>query len=423
MEINMSGYNTLIIAAVIMLVGHWLVFRVKFLSDFNIPEPVVGGLLAAIFVFVLNRTTGIVLSFSSDLQTTFMLMFFGSIGLSADFARLKAGGKPLVIFLGIVSTFIVIQNTVGVSLAYMLGLQPLIGLVAGSISLTGGHGTAAAWGSLLEMRYGVTGATTLGVAMATFGLVIGGVIGGPVARYLLRRIHREPQSQDVYRTTQQAVSGMPRREIGTDVIQDDKKLTFDLYDQPRLINVYSSIQTLAMFAGCLALSEIMYSITHGTWIELPQFIWALATGVVIRNVLTHVFNFDMFDRAIDVFGSTSLSLFLVIALLSLKLWELADLAGPVLIILAVQTVFMMMYAIFITFRLMGKDYDSVVLAAGHCGFGMGATPTAIANMQAITDRFGQSYKSYLIVPLVGAFFVDLINAFVLQVFTTMQFLH
>src|SRR5690625_815523 len=225
MEINMSGYNTLIIAAVIMLVGHWLVFRVKFLSDFNIPEPVVGGLLAAIFVFVLNRTTGIVLSFSSDLQTTFMLMFFGSIGLSADFARLKAGGKPLVIFLGIVSTFIVIQNTVGVSMAYMLGLQPLIVLVAGSILLTGGLGFSASWGYLLEMRYGVIGATFFVVSMGTFGLVIGGVIGGPIARYIMRRIHREPHSQDVYRITKQAVSGMPRREIGTDVIQDDKKLT------------------------------------------------------------------------------------------------------------------------------------------------------------------------------------------------------
>lgn len=422
MEITLSGYYTLIIAAVIMLIGHWLVFKVRFLSDFNIPEPVVGGLLAAIVVYLLNLTTGVVFTFSADLQTTFMLMFFASIGLSADFERLKAGGKPLIIFIGVVGAFIVLQNIVGVSLAALMGLKPLIGLVAGSISLTGGHGTAAAWGSVLEQQYGITGAMTLGIAMATFGLVIGGIIGGPVARHLLHRLKKQPQERDPARTTQQAVSGMPRQARQRDPHDDHGNLTFDLFDQPRLINAYASIQTLAMFAGCLAASDLLALWTKGSWIELPQFIWALASGVVIRNVLTHVFNFTMFDRAIDVFGSTSLSLFLVIALLSLKLWELADLAGPVLIILAVQTAVMMAYAVFVTFRIMGADYDASVLSAGHCGFGMGATPTAIANMQAITDRYGESYKAYLIVPLVGAFFVDLINAFILQVFTQIPFL-
>lgn len=423
MEITISGYNTLILAAVIMLIGHWLVFKVRFFTEYNIPEPVVGGLLAAIIVFALNATTGLILNFNADLQTTCMLMFFASIGLSADFVRLKAGGKPLVVFLLVVIVFIFVQDLIGVIMAWSLGLQPLIGIVAGSIALTGGHGTAAAWGEVLETQYNVVGATTIGLALATFGLVIGGIIGGPVARRLLKKLKHQPQEIHTEMTSQQNISGAPRRAIGHNPELEASNLAFDLYDQPRLINAYSTIQTLAMFAGCLAASDILVLLTKGSGLELPQFIWALATGVIIRNALTHIFNFDMFDRAIDVFGSTALSLFLVMALLNLKLWEIAGLAGPVLLILAVQTIAMMLYATYITFKMMGSNYDATVLAAGHCGFGMGATPTAIANMQAITDRFGPSYKAYLIVPLVGAFFVDIVNALVLQGFAAMPFLH
>lgn len=418
MVIDLSGYYSLILAAVIMLVGHALVFRIKFLSNYNIPEPVAGGLLAVVLLFIINLVFGWSFTFDADLQKTFMLMFFASIGLSADFVRLKEGGKPLVMFVAVVAVFVVAQNIVGVGLSSALGLHPLMGLVTGSISLTGGHGTAAAWGPLLESKYGVIGATTVGVAVATVGLVIGGMIGGPVARYLLKRQGQQPLPETEVRTTQQAVSGEPRKQ-GESQEDTDVQLTFDRFDQPRRINAYSAIQTLAMFAACLVASELMMKFTRDTWLELPQFIWALGCGVVIRNILTHAFSFKMFDRAIDVFGSASLSLFLVMALLTLRLWELADLAGPVLIMVAVQTVFMVFFAIFVTYRFMGKNYDGIVLSAGHCGFGVGATPTAIANMQAITDRYGPSYKAYLIVPLVGAFFVDLINAAVLQTFVAM----
>ncbi|NLB31860.1 MAG: sodium/glutamate symporter, partial [Alcaligenaceae bacterium] len=183
-----------------------------------------------------------------------------------------------------------------------------------------------------------------------------------------------------------------------------------------------AIETLALFAACLAFADVMTNVARGSVFELPTFVWALMGGVIIRNILTHVFSFDMFDRAIDLFGNASLSLFLAMALLSLRLWELVDLALPVLAILAVQIVVMILYAIFITYRIMGKDYDAVVLAAGHCGFGMGATPTAVANMQAVTDRYGPSYKAFLLVPIVGAFFVDIINATVLQIFTQIPFL-
>ena len=326
-----------------------------------------------------------------------------------------------MVLLVIVSCFIVVQNLIGVGLAAALGLKPLLGLVVGSITLTGGHGTAGAWGPVLEQNYGIAGATTLGIATATFGLVFGGLIGGPVARYLIRQQHRQPMPEAGVRDSIDTISGKPRHGE-TDSSVRDRRLTFDMLDEPRLITAYSAIETLAMFAACLTAADLVSGWTKGSAIELPTFIWALASGVVIRNVLTHAFRFEMFDRAIDVFGNASLSLFLAMALLSLRLWELADLAGPVAIILAVQVLVMMAWASFVTYRFMGADYDAAVVAAGHCGFGLGATPTAIANMQAITDRFGPSYKAYLVVPLVGAFFVDLVNATILQIFTQLPFL-
>lgn len=424
MEIQLNGYYTMILATLVLLLGRFLIVKIKFLADFNIPEPVAGGLVAGIIVFLLNVFFGMTFKFQGQLQTAFMLMFFSSIGLSADFTRLKAGGKPLAVFLVVVAVFIAVQNLVGVGMAAALGLEPLIGLVTGSITLTGGHGTAGAWGPVLETKYGITGATTLGIAVATFGLVAGGLVGGPVAKYLIKKIGHQRLPEPTRQTEVEAVAAAQSlySTRHTEAGDEPDAAMFDKPDEIRLITASSTIETLAMFAACLAFADLMTIAAKGTLLELPTFVWALAGGVIIRNVLTHFFNFDMFDRAIDVFGNASLSLFLAMALLSLRLWELTDLALPVLVILAVQTVVMMLYAAFVTFKVMGSDYDSAVLAAGHCGFGMGATPTAIANMQAITDRYGASYKSFLIVPMVGAFFVDLVNAAILQLFTQLPFL-
>ena len=248
-----------------------------------------------------------------------MLIFFTSIGLSADFSRLKAGGLPLVIFTAVVGAFIIVQNFVGVGLASALGLDPLIGLITGSITLTGGHGTAGAWGPDFESKFGLTGATGLGMASATFGLVFGGLIGGPVARRLINKMGRKP----IVKTAK----------------SDDNDATDDIFEQAqrtRLITADSAVETLAMFAACLAFAEIVDSYDKA-FFDLPKFVWCLFAGVVIRNVLTAAFKVNMFDRAIDVFGNASLSLFLSMALLNLKLWELTGLAGPVTIILAVQT--------------------------------------------------------------------------------------
>ena len=400
MEWEFNSYYTLIAATLVLLVGKFLVQKIKFLRDFNIPEPVAGGLIAAIVLFALHEAYGVSFKFEKPLQDAFMLIFFTSIGLSADFSRLKAGGLPLVIFTAVVGAFIIVQNFVGVGLASALGLDPLIGLITGSITLTGGHGTAGAWGPDFESKFGLTGATGLGMASATFGLVFGGLIGGPVARRLINKLGRKP----VVKTAK----------------SDDNDAADDIFEQAqrtRLITAESAVETLAMFAGCLAFAEIVDGYDKA-FFDLPKFVWCLFAGVVIRNVLTAAFKVNMFDRAIDVFGNASLSLFLSMALLNLKLWELTGLAGPVTIILAVQTVVMILYATFVTYVFMGRDYDSAVLAAGHCGFGLGATPTAVANMQSLTQTFGPSHKAFLIVPMVGAFFVDLLNAAILSGFVS-----
>ncbi|WP_415769680.1 sodium/glutamate symporter [Neisseria sp. CP9] len=413
MEWEFNSYYTLIAATLVLLIGKFLVKKIKFLRDFSIPEPVAGGVVVAIILFALHHAYGVSFKFEKPLQDAFMLIFFASIGLSADFSRLKAGGLPLVIFTAVVGVFIVVQNIVGVGLASVLNLDPLLGLMTGSITLTGGHSTAGGWGPDFESKFGLSGATALGMASATFGLVFGGLIGGPVARLLINRMGRKPVEQNAQKN---------EHNDSTDDIFEQAKRT-------RLITAESAIETLAMFAVCLAFAEIVDSYDKEYLkeylLDLPKFVWCLFAGVVIRNILTSAFKVNMFDRAIDVFGNASLSLFLAMALLNLKLWELTDIAGKVSIILAVQTVVMILYATFVTYVFMGRDYDAAVLSAGHCGFGLGATPTAVANMQSITQTFGPSHKAFLIVPMVGAFFVDLINAAILSGFVNLiqQFRH
>lgn len=406
MEITFNAFYTLIAAVIVLLLGRFLVNNINFLKKYNIPEPVAGGLVAAILSLIVHNLWGYSITTSSALQTSFMLIFFASIGLSANFAKLKEGGKGLVIFLICVASFIIVQNFVGMSLATLLGIDPLIGLIAGSITLTGGHGTAGAWGEIFEVKHGIQGALALGMASATFGLIIGGIIGGPLAKLLINKYN--------IKTPGNSRTNDLNNNPSTSLNEQAEFVAFENRNQVRLITADNAITTLGLFAACLAFAEFMTGYSKGTWFELPTFVWALGGGVILRNILESVLKVKIFDRAIDVFGNASLSLYLAMALLSLKLWQLADLAGPLVVILGAQTLTMALYAAFVTFRVMGKNYDASVLAAGHCGFGMGATPTAVANMQAITNMYGPSHKAFLIVPLCGAFFVDLINATVIQ---------
>lgn len=426
--LELDGNYTLIAATVVLIVGRLLVKRVKFLNDFNIPEPVVGGLVAALLLTIAHMAFGLVVGINGSLQTAMMLMFFSSIGLGADFSKLKAGGKPLVILTLVVGLFIVVQNITGITMATLFGMPPLTGLVTGSITLTGGHGTAAGWGPRLE-ELGVTGATTLGIACATFGLVIGGLLGGPVARRLISKHNLKSTSHTSHGATadKQALDATGIEPmVNDDGYLDEAALQFELPGRLRLITAQTALETLSLFAVCLAAASYISNMvaTHfpDAPVTIPTFVWALATGVVVRNLITPLFNFNVFDRCVDVIGNVALSLFLAMALLSLKLWELVDLAIPLLAILAVQTIVLAVFASVVTFRAMGKDYDAAVVSAGHCGFGMGATPTAVANMQAITSKYGASHKAFLVIPLVGAFFVDIINATVLSILTSLPML-
>ena len=321
-----------------------------------------------------------------------MLAFFATIGLSADFASLKKGGRVVGVFLLAVIGLLVVQNAMGIGLATALGLDPLMGLLTGSVTLAGGHGTGAAWSATFSEKYGLASASELAMASATFGLVLGGLIGGPVARLLINRVQVPG--------LEQAKPGMPKG--------------FEQPNRERSITPFSFIETLALIAVSLLVGSLLNGLLKDTAFELPTFVCVLFVGVVLRNGLSALGLYQVFEREVSVLGNVSLSLFLAIALMSLKLWDLAALALPIFIILAAQTLVMALFAMFVTFRVMGGNYDAAVLAAGHCGFGLGATPTAIANMQAVTQRYGPSQIAFLVVPMVGAFFIDIINVIVIK---------
>ncbi|HGJ5891761.1 MAG TPA: sodium/glutamate symporter [Arsenophonus apicola] len=393
---HLDVYGTFVAATLVLLLGRKLVQSVAILKRYTIPEPVAGGLLVALILLLLKTTLDWGVSFDLSLQEPMMLAFFATIGLNANLLSLKAGGKTLLIFIFVVMGLLLVQNTVGIALAKLLGLDPLMGLLAGSITLSGGHGTGGAWGKVFTEYYGFQSATEVAMACATFGLVFGGLIGGPIARFLVRNMKTPAVSQDY----------------------DDNKEMPMAFEKPQTGRVISSlvlIETLAMIAICMVVGKFISQwLLDSYQFTVPTFVCVLFTGVILSNSLSWVGFYRVFDRAVSVLGNVSLSLFLAMALMSLKLWELASLAIPMLIILLIQAIVMGLYAIFVTFPIMGKNYDAAVLAAGHCGFGLGATPTAIANMQAVTERFGPSHLAFLVVPMVGAFFIDIINALVIK---------
>ncbi|MDF2528558.1 MAG: sodium/glutamate symporter [Enterobacter mori] len=349
--IHLDTLSTLVAATLVLLLGRKLVHSVSLLKKYTIPEPVAGGLLVALALLILKKSMGWEIDFDMSLKDPLMLAFFATIGLNANLASLRSGGKVLGVFLIVVVGLLLMQNAIGIGMATLLGLDPLMGLLAGSITLSGGHGTGAAWSKLFVERYGFENPTA-----------------------------------------------------------------FEKPDVGRSITSLVLIETIAMIAICLTVGKVVAQWLAGSAFELPTFVCVLFIGVILSNGLALMGFYRVFERAVSVLGNVCLSLFLAMALMSLKLWELASLALPMVAILAVQALFMALYAMFVTWRMMGKNYDAAVLAAGHCGFGLGATPTAIANMQAITERFGPSHMAFLVVPMVGAFFIDIVNALVIKLY-------
>jgi len=392
--VNLDTLETLMGASLVLLLGRQILARTAILRTYSIPEPVVGGLLIAFLAFALRAFFQIDVRFDTTLQTPLMLTFFATIGLNADLAGLKAGGRSLIVFLGVVVGLLVMQDALGLVLAWALGQERLLGLLGASVTLSGGHGTGAAWAKVFAERHGLASATEIAIACATFGLILGGLIGGPVARFLITRYSLVPNPES-------DAAGMSG------------------FEQPKAVRPITAnavIETIALIAVCLAVGSALASWLAGTALELPAFVCVLFVGVVLRNGLAMRGWYQVFEDEVSLLGNVSLGLFLAIALMSLRLGDLASLALPLFAILVVQAIAMAAYAIFVTFRVMGRNYDAAVLAAGHCGFGLGATPTAIANMQAITERFGPSHLAFLVVPMVGAFFIDIANAVVIKLF-------
>lgn len=391
---SLDTLETLMAASLVLLLGRLILARARILRTYSIPEPVVGGLLIALLVFALHGVLQIDVRFDATLQAPLMLTFFATIGLNADLAGLKAGGRSLIVFLGVVIGLLVMQDALGIGLAWALGQERILGLLGASVTLSGGHGTGAAWAAVFSERHGLQSATEIAIACATFGLILGGVIGGPVARFLITHYDLAPNPES--------------NVTGTTAFEQPKAV------RPITADVF--IETVALIAVCLAVGSALASLLAGTVFELPSFVCVLFVGVVLRNGLAVPGWYQVAEREVSLIGNVSLGLFLAIALMSLRLGDLASLALPLLAILVVQAFAMASYAIFITFRVMGSNYDAAVLAAGHCGFGLGATPTAIANMQAITGQFGPSHLAFLVVPMVGAFFIDIANAIVIKLF-------
>ncbi|MGY5583565.1 sodium/glutamate symporter [Vibrio cincinnatiensis] len=401
--ISIGALESFLVAISVLFLGHFVNARLPILNKFNIPEPIVGGLIIACFIMVLHFN-GIDLAFELPLQSIFMLMFFATVGLAANYTQLIKGGAKVFIFLAVASFYIIIQNAIGISLASALGLDPLMGLIAGSVTLSGGHGTGAAWSQTFQEVYGLDNVLEIAMASATFGLIIGGIIGSPVAQRLVDKHNFESEYGRGSRTHERFPEVVTYNENEEDSV-----------------TAKTVIENLFFLLICVTgakYTEQWVSTFHIPWLMIPDFVYALFIGVLITNLLevTKVRKVDA--ETVDMLSTVSLALFLAMALMSLKLWNIFDLAIPFLLILAVQSVMLAFFTYYVTFKVMGRNYDAAVIAGGHCGFGLGATPTAVMNMGSIVNRFGPSPQAFMVVPIVGAFFIDIVNLIILQGYIT-----
>jgi len=404
--LQLDPIQTVALAAVVLFVGYGIRRRVNLLDRFNIPAPVIGGFAFALLALALRQSRLLTIEFDAALQTPFMIAFFTTIGLGASVALLRRGGPQVLVFWLLASLLAIVQNGVGIGIAQLLGVDLRFGLIAGSITMTGGHGTGAAFGKLLEEQYQLSGAMALAMAAATFGLVAGGLLGGPVGTRLM---HRHGLRSAPAPTGDVAVSAAEAAALDAEI---------DTEPAGEAPTAYSLLQMIAVILGCMALGGVV-SQWAAQYVTLPAYIGAMLVAAVARNVFETSRLVRISARTIDDLGTIALALFLTMALMTLRLWELFDLAVPMLVILAAQVVVMAAFARWITFRLMGRDYDAAVMASGHCGFGMGATPTAVANMKSLVERFGDAPRAFLVLPMVGAFFIDFSNAVIITTFINM----
>jgi ESS family glutamate:Na+ symporter len=389
-----SPLSSLLAGVVVLLIGTLVNRRVALLSKYNIPDPITGGLLFAVVASVALVVMDVRVEIDQTIKPLLLLMFFAGVGMSADLRMLGRGGKALAIFLVILFPYILVQDAVGVAAAKLLDLHPIFGLVGGSITLVGGHGTGAAYAERFAEVNNLQAVMELSMTVATIGLILGGIIAGPVAQHLLSRY-----------------------KLRSAVAADAKS---ERADAMRPITTVGMIGALAGILTAVIAGQWLAARFSGGALTIPAFLWCMMIGVAIRNLMPFIgIRFD--DRASDLIAGVCLSLFLVMTMMALNLVEVALSAGPFLVIIALQVLFIVLYVIYVCFRFMGRDYEAAVTSAAFIGFNMGSTATAMANMQAITARYGPAPQSYLIVPLAGAFFIDIMNAFVLTLLLALPF--
>jgi ESS family glutamate:Na+ symporter len=376
---------------VVLFVGKALNERVALLRNYNIPEPVTGGLLFSLAFTLLHLAGGVEINFELTARDVLLVYFFTTIGINARIGDLKSGGKPLLILLGATVAFMLVQNALGIGLATLLGQPSGVGLLAGSVSLIGGHGTTIAWAPVFQER-GIPGALEIGIASATVGLVLASVTGGPVAKYLIRR---------------HGLSGGPEAlDVG---VRDDRPQT--------PIDYHSFLQAILAIHVAGILGILAFQWLQDLGFKLPLFVPCLVAGILITNLQPIVMprvKWPARSTALALIAEVSLGVFLAMSLMSMQLWALADVAGALAVILAAQLAAAVAFILFVVFPLLGRGYPAAVMSAGFAGFGLGATPAAMANMTAVTQHHGACHVAFLVVPLVGAFFIDITNAIVIR---------
>ena len=392
--IEVSTMDMLSMSILVLFVGMYLTRKIRILGDNYIPPAVTGGLLFAVGVTLVYNLADVQIEFDMGMRDLLLLVFFSTVGLSARLKALAAGGKALFMLVVVAGIFLFLQNSVGIAIALGFGAHPAYGLMAGSVAFAGGHGTAIAWGQVAD-NAGLVGASDIGLAFATFGLVTGGLVGGPIARRLIegrKVITPEPATQE-------------------DNAEETLKTTKSA-DGNWLYLVLLSVLGLTL---CVSLGDIVNRSLSEYGLRLPGFLTSMFVGIVIVNsadALKRPLNMTVINK----FGEFALNVFLAMSMMAIQLWTLAAAAHAIVVVLIFQVLLMTLFAIYVVFRVMGKDYDAVVIASGFAGMGLGATPVAIANMNAVTTRYGASTKAFLVVPLVGAFFIDILNAGTIKIF-------
>ena len=394
-NIKMDMIQTVGLAVIILILGRFLRKKVKFFETYCIPSPVVGGFLFAIINLILRKTNLVIFEFDNTLQSFFMTLFFTSIGFNASWRLLKVGGKKVVMFLIMAVTLVVLQNVVAVGVGYLTGVDPLIALLTGSTAMTGGHGTAAAMAPIVE-ELGHTGAKSVAIAAATFGLIAGSSLGGPLSNRLIKGKKLEVVAEKV-----------DNEKVRNDEFlfnNDVRKLDGENFAKAFFLIL------LSMFIGSYVSTFL------NQFLNFPNYIGPMIVAAVLRNISDNTTKFDLHYEEVHILEDVSLNLFLGMAMISLKLWELGNVAGQLAVLLLAQALLAWVFIYFVTFRFMGRNYDAAVLSAGHVGFGLGATPNGIANMQSVCDKYKHSHIAFFVMPIVGALFIDFFNVAIISGF-------